>query len=250
MKVLARLSFALGGLVLLGLLWHAATASGLVPKIYLPTPRGAFDALHWGFTEGDLAHQAIETLMRMIWGWLLASLIAVLIGALLGVWEEGALYLNPLLEFVRPLPASAVVPVAIVFFGLTPGMVIGVVAFGSLWPTLLATVHGFASVDPRLKEVSRVLALGKLEYVLKIGLPNAVTDILGGMRVSMTIALILSIVGEMLSGQPGLGTAILLAGRSYQSADLFAGIALLGLIGLVTNALLQRCEAHLLRWRS
>lgn len=249
MSVASRSLHALAGLFLLGLLWYAVTVTGLVGKIYLPTPRAAAEALVWGFREGELADQTMQTTLRMLWGWLLASLIAIILGATLGVWSQGRVYVGPLLEFIRPLPASAVVPVAIVFFGLTPAMVIGVVAFGSLWPTLLATVHGFATVEPRLKEVAHVLGLGKLSFVMKVGLPNAVPDIVSGMKLSMTVALILSIVGEMLTGQPGLGTAILLAGRAFQSADLFAGIVVLGLIGLVSNSVLQRCENYLLRWR-
>lgn len=249
MSSMAKLVNALGGMLLLWAIWHAATLSGMVPKIYLPTPHAAAEALMWGLREGDLAEQGRATMLRMLWGWLLASFIAIALGALLGVWKQGRLYLGPLLEFIRPLPASAIVPVAIVFFGLTPAMVVGVIAFGSLWPTLLATAHGFSSIDPRLKEVSHVLGLSKLEFIAKIGLPNAVPDILAGMKLSMTIALILSIVGEMLTGQIGLGTAILLAGRSYQSADLFAGILVLGLIGVVSNAVLHRCELWLLRWR-
>ena len=249
MTVTAKAANAGCGLLVLGLTWYALSASGLVSKIYLPTPRSAVSALAWGFSAGDLAQQSIETTLRMLWGWLIASLVAVALGALMGVWRRGRELLSPLLEFIRPLPASAVVPIAIVLFGLTPGMVIGVIAFGSLWPTLLATVHGFASIEPRLQEVSKVLGLTRLQFILKIGLPNAVPDILSGMRLSLTIALILSIVGEMLTGQPGLGTAVLLAGRAFQSADLFAGLIVLGLIGLITNTALQRLERRLLRWR-
>lgn len=249
MRYRTNIGNAFAGLFLLWALWYGATAYGMVNKIYLPTPHDAFDALLFGFREGELGEQALQTTLRMLWGWLLASLIAIALGALLGIWSNGRAYLNPILEFLRPLPASAVMPVAIVFFGLTPAMVTGVIAFGSLWPTLLATVHGFSSVEPRLWEVATVLGLSRMQFTLKIGLLSAVPDILSGMRLSLTVALILSIVGEMLTGQPGLGTAILMAGRSYQSSDLFAGIIVLGAIGLVTNAALHRIELHLLRWK-
>ena len=250
MSLRSKLVNAVLGLLLLAASWYALSATGLVSKIFLPSPRNAFNALTWGFTQGDLAEQTAETTVRMLWGWLIASLIAIALGALMGVWRQARDFLAPLLEFIRPLPASAVVPVALVLFGLTPGMVIGVIAFGSLWPTLLATAHGFASIDPRLQEVAKVLGLSRFQFIVKIGLPNAVPDVLAGMRLSLTIALILAIVGEMMTGQSGLGTAVLLAGRAFQSADLFAGLIVLGLIGLVTNTALQRIERHLLRWRA
>jgi ABC-type nitrate/sulfonate/bicarbonate transport system permease component len=114
---------------------------------------------------------------------------------------------------------------------------------------LLGTVHGFASVEPRLNEVARCLGLSRAAYVWKIGLPNALPDILAGMRLSMTVALIVAVVGEMIASQEGLGQAILLAARSFRASELFAGIVLLGAIGFASNALLALAERRLLRWQ-
>jgi ABC-type nitrate/sulfonate/bicarbonate transport system permease component len=114
---------------------------------------------------------------------------------------------------------------------------------------LLATANGFGQIEPRLHEVGRLLRLSPLAFIWKIGLPNALPDALAGMRVSLTVALILAIVGEMLASQPGLGQAILLAARSFRSADLFAGVALLGAIGLLSNSALNLVERRALRWQ-
>ena len=95
----------------------------------------------------------------MIYGWLLASLVGVVLGAVIGVSQAARAYVEPMLEFLRPLPASAMMPVAIAILGLTDAMVLAVIAFGALWPMLLATVHGFAAVEPRLYQVSRALGL-------------------------------------------------------------------------------------------
>jgi sulfonate transport system permease protein len=91
--------------------------------------------------------------------------------------------------------------------------------------------------------------LSHLAYVGKIGLPNAVPDILAGMRLSLTVALILAVIGEMLSGQEGLGSAILLAARAFRAADLYAGLVLLGLVGLLSSYGLIWVERRLTRWR-
>lgn len=128
-------------------------------------------------------------------------------------------------------------------------MVLGVVVFGSVWPTLVATVQGFAAVEPRLKDVARVMHLSQAAFIWKIGLPNAVPDIIAGMRLSLTAALILSVIGEMLSGQEGLGTAILLAARAFRAPELYAGIAMLGLVGLVSSYGLLLAERRIVRWR-
>ena len=232
------------------LLWHLVAQARLVSPVFLPGPERVWDALVYGLTEGDLTIKTLRTIERMIFGWLLASMIGILIGAMIGVSDTARAYCEPTLEFLRPLPASAMMPVAIVLLGLSDSMVLAVIAFGALWPMLLATVHGFAAVEPRLYQVSRALGLSYSAVIWKIALPSAMPDILAGMRIGLTIALILAVVGEMLASRPGLGQAILLAARSFQSADLYAGVVLLGLIGYASGTLLSVVEQHLLRWRA
>lgn len=231
-------------------LWAAVAGLKLVSPVFLPSPAATWQALSAGFTRGELLALSAGTVERMVYGWALASLAGIALGAVIGSSRVLREWLAPTLELMRPLPASAIVPVVIAFVGLSPAMVLIVVVFGSVWPVLLATVHGFASVEPRLHEVSRVLGLSRPAYVWKVGLPNALPDALAGMRIALTVALILAVVGEMLASQQGLGTAILLAARSFRSADLFAGVVLLGAIGLASNALLTLAERQLLRWKN
>jgi ABC-type nitrate/sulfonate/bicarbonate transport system permease component len=232
-------------------LWWAASHAGWISRVFLPTPEATFASLQDGLaTGGELAAFTLATVLRMLQGWLLASLIGIGLGALIGISPTARAYLQPTLEFVRPLPASALLPLAIAMFGLSPAMVLFVVAFGAMWPVLLATVHGFAAVEPRLVEVARCLQMSRSAFVWKVGLPNALPDILAGMRLSMTVSLIVAVVGEMIASQPGLGQAILLAARAFRASELFAGIALLGVIGFVSNALLSLAERKLLNWQS
>lgn len=238
-------------------LWWAASHGGWVNRVFLPTPEATVESLAQGLGlvagqgegAGELGGFTLATIGRMLAGWLLASLLGIALGALIGSSAAARAWLQPTLEFIRPLPASAVMPLAVSIFGLSAGMVLAVVAFGAMWPVLLATVHGLASVHERLREVAAALQLPRRAFLWKIGLPNALHDILAGMRLSMTVSLIVSIVGEMIATQPGLGQAILLAARSFRASDLFAGIVLLGAIGFVSNALLALAEARLLKWQ-
>ena len=238
-----------GVLAALVALWWAASHAGWVSRVFLPTPEATAASLAEGL-RGDLLGYTLATVGRMLEGWLLASVFGVVLGAAIGVSPSVRAWVQPTLEFIRPLPASALLPLAISIFGLNPAMVLFVVAFGAMWPVLLATVHGFAAVEPRLSEVARCLQLPRAAFVWKIGLPNALPDILAGMRLSMTISLIVAVVGEMIASQSGLGQAILLAARSFRASELFAGIALLGLIGFASNALLAVTEKKLLRWQN
>jgi ABC-type nitrate/sulfonate/bicarbonate transport system permease component len=235
--------------VLVVALWQIQADFGWISRIYLPSPVATWDALVKGFESGVLGMRTLATIERMIYGWLFASLAGIALGSLIGSSKAAREYLQPMLEYLRPMPAAALIPVAIPILGLTEQMVLSVTAFAALWPTLLGTIHGFASVEERLVEVTRVLRLSRLAYIFKIALPNALPDILAGMRLSLTYALILAVVGEMLTSREGLGSFILNASRFYQAPNVFAGAALLGLIGYLTTVLMNLAERRLLRWR-
>jgi ABC-type nitrate/sulfonate/bicarbonate transport system permease component len=231
-------------------LWQLIADWRLVSPVFLPGPDRAWASLVRGFSTGDLLEKLNGTLWHMALGWFLASLVGIIVGALVGSSKVMRSYLAPTLEFLRPLPVSAIIPVAIALFGLTQGMALFVIAFGAIWPTLLATVHGFAAVEPRLYEVARVLHLSRLAVIFKIALPSASPDILSGMRLSLTVALILAVVCEMLAGLDGLGHWVLLSARAFRSADLFAGVILLGITGYVTSVAMSMAEHRLLAWQA
>lgn len=230
-------------------LWQYVADARLISPAFLPGPDRAWAALVDGMIHRDLTNKLISTVMRMINGWLLASTLGIAFGALIGISPTARAYLLPTLEMIRPLPASAIIPVCIAFFGLSERMVLAVIGFGALWPMLLATIHGFAAVEPRLYEVARALGLSRWDVIRKIALPSAMPDILAGMRIGLTIALILAVVGEMLTSTEGLGQWVLFAGRSFRASDLFAGVILLGAVGYVSATLLGAVERYLLRWR-
>lgn len=246
------LSSALGSVLVLGLVmggWWIVSELQWVSKVFLPTPQATWNSLIEGLREGALWEQSVETLRRMFEGWLAACAAGIALGAMVGTSAAARAWLQPLLEFIRPLPASAVMPLAISMFGLGPNMVLFVVAFGAMWPVLLSTLHGFAHVEYRLREVSAALQMSRWAFIRKVALPSAMPDILAGMRLSMTVSLIVAVVGEMIASQTGLGQAILMAARSFRASELFAGIALLGAIGFAANALLAGAEKWLLRWQ-
>lgn len=231
-------------------MWQVVANLRLVSPVFLPGPDRAWASLVRGFTEGDLMAKVVGTLEHMVFGWLVASILGIALGALIGSSRRARDYIAPMLEFLRPLPVSAVIPLAIALLGLSQAMALSVIAFGAIWPMLLATVHGFAAVEPRLYEVARSLHMSRMAVIFKIGLPSASPDILAGMRLSVTVSLILSVVCEILAGLDGLGHWILLSARAFRSADLFAGVILLGVIGYLSSLIVALAERKLLVWRT
>lgn len=241
----AALGFAVGVL----LVWHALSTLKVISPLFFPTPLRTLGELWAQVTDGRLWPPLAATALRMAYGWLAASLLGIALGALIASSRLVRAMFQPLLEFLRPLPASAVIPVAVLAFGLSDRMSTAVIAFGSIWPVLLASVHGFGSVDARLQEVAQALRMPWPERFRKILLPSAMPDILAGARVGLAVALILAVVTEMQASLPGLGQNILMAQRSFRSPELYAGVLVLGLMGFAASALLQAIERHMLRWR-
>ena len=231
-------------------LWQVIAKLKLVSPVFLPGPDRAWSSLIRGFASGDLWNMLLGTLGHMAFGWFIASIAGIGLGTMIGSSRTMRRYVAPSLEFLRPLPVSAIIPVAIALLGLTQSMALSVIAFGAVWPMLLATIHGFAAVEPRLYEVARSLHLSRAAVIFKIALPSASPDILSGMRLSLTVALILSVVCEILAGLDGLGHWVLLSARAFRSADLFAGVMLLGVIGYLTALAMSIAEKRLLRWRT
>ncbi len=241
---------SLGVLALLLALWQWAASRELISPVFFPAPTQSFESLREQMGSADFWDAFRQTLSRMFLGFATASLAGVVLGAAIGLSPRIRDYIEPTLELIRPLPASALVPVFVMLLGLNDRMIVAAIAFSSLWPVLLNTVHGFKTIEPRLLEVARILHLSRLETIWKIALPNAMPDIFAGLRLSLTVSLILAVVTEMLAGIVGLGQNITLAARAFRSADLYAGIIVLGAIGYLSNVLLERVERHLLRWRT
>jgi ABC-type nitrate/sulfonate/bicarbonate transport system permease component len=103
----------------------------------------------------------LATIRHMMVGLAIAACLGIGLGALIGTSAKARAYLTPTLEFLRPFPSSAIIPVTIAFFGLTESMMLAVIAFGALWPILMATIHGFVTVEPRLRDVSQALGLSR-----------------------------------------------------------------------------------------
>jgi len=244
-RALAAILFTL----LVFVVWQAAIDSGLVNRIFVAAPLSAIDVIAERAANGTLWTTTAATAQRLLAGWIAAVGIAMLLGTAVGNSRAAHQYLSPTLEFFRPLPASAVIPVAVLFFGLTTKMSTFVIAFGALWPVLLSAIHGFVSVPRELREVASTLEMGRLRYIFTIAIPSASVDIMAGLRISLSLALILTVVTEMQASLPGLGYELFLAQRTYRSADLYAGLMTLGVFGFLINQALLLTERRLMRWK-
>jgi ABC-type nitrate/sulfonate/bicarbonate transport system permease component len=248
-KRLAGPAASVGVLALAVVAWKLAADTRVVNPLWFPGPERALGTLWTWIVSGEIWDPLGRTVWRMLAGWLAASALGIAVGAAIASSPLARALFEPTAEFLRPLPASAVLPAAILLLGLSDAMILFVVVFGSIWPILLGAIHGFRSLDPRLGDVARMLRITGWQRAVKLQLPSALPDIFAGMRVSIAIALIITVASEMLSSQPGIGQRMLFAARAFRSQEIFAGIVVLGALGFATNHAMQRVEDRLLRWR-
>jgi ABC-type nitrate/sulfonate/bicarbonate transport system permease component len=230
-------------------LWQIGSATGIIDPVSLPEVSTIFDAWWNAVSDGDLATALGPSLERIFAGFGLAVLIGVPLGLLMGTVRFFYRLLEPLTEFIRPIPSAAYIPVAILFLGIGDEMKIFVICLACLFPILLNTFSGVRNIDPVLVDTGRTFGVSRLEALRAIVLPAALPNVLTGMRISIGLALIVAVVSEMIAGNSGIGYFILNNQRIFRVPEMFAGIFTLGLLGFLVNLLFLQAEAFLLRWR-
>jgi ABC-type nitrate/sulfonate/bicarbonate transport system permease component len=237
-------------IIVLLLGWEIASATALIDPVALPRVSTVVLAWWQSVANGTILKALMPSLWRIFAGFGLATLVAVPLGLLMGTVNFIFRLLEPLTEFIRPIPSSAYIPVAILFLGIGDEMKIFVIFLACLFPILLNSVGGVRGVDPVLIDTGRTFGLSRLAAMRQIVLPAALPNILTGMRISLGLALIVAVVAEMISGNSGIGYFILNNQRIFRVPEMFAGILTLGLLGFLINMLFLQAEHWLLRWRT
>ncbi len=241
----------LGGfavLLALLLLWEAISDAGLVNAVYVPPITRIVSALARLLTDGELPRQLAGSAVRFAYGYGAATVLGLVIGLAMGYFRAGYLLLEPVIELLRPLPPPAIIPLAILFLGIENQMKVFVIAFACFFPIVVNTIQGVAGVDKVLLDTARTFGFGTREILGKIVLPAASPNIIAGMRISLAIALILTVISEMVASNDGIGFFILDSERAFRIADMYAGIFTLMVAGYLLNRLFVLFESRALSW--
>ncbi|MEV4169586.1 ABC transporter permease [Nonomuraea sp. NPDC049709] len=198
-------------------------------------------------TDGAIDN-LLPSLGRMFSGWVLAALIGVLLGMLLGRSRTATDYVNPLIEFGRSIPPPLLLPVFLVLFQAGLSTQLATIVFGVIWPVLLNSIDGARSLDRTYLETAAVFNLTVQQRLWVVLLPAASPKIFAGLRLSLSLALILMVITELIGGTNGIGYQLLQAQRSFDGAGVWAAIALLGVLGYVVNSLFVLAERRVLVW--
>lgn len=228
-------------------LWELAIRSGVLDFSYLPPPSGVAIGLTELIANGELFGNLRHTLTAALTGWAVAALVGIVVGTVLGLVKPVWNLSMASLEALRALPIVAFVPVAVLLLGFTLRMEMTVAFYAALWPILLHTIAGMRALDNRRTEVGRVMRLSRWAQLWKLRLPAATPLIIVGLRLGLSVALVLTLVAEMVGNPAGMGFALIQAGQALQPGQMFAYVVVIGASGIVLNATLVSVARVVLR---
>lgn len=250
-KISKRKTFFLGltAFIVLLLLWCSATYSGVVDPLFLPTPSKTLTAMNDMISTG-FATDIMVTVFRVLIGFAVALVVALPLGVLIGAYEPIAAFFEPLFSFIRYMPASAFIPLFIFWIGIGESEKVAVIILGSLPQLVLMIANDIRNVDASLIEVSYTLGTNTTNVLWKVILPKSWPDILNTIRIVLGWAWTYIIVAEMVGASSGIGYSILQAQRTMKVDDIFVGIFVLGVIGLIVDNLLKYLNRFLFPWNT
>jgi len=235
--------------ILLGLaIWELAPRLGLVPAQYIPPASVVLPELFRLTTTGAFWMDVRGTLSGWAVGLTLSVCTAIPLGLTIGVNPYLYRATRAVVEFLRPIPSVALIPLAILVFGITFDMKVFLVTFATFWPLLIQSIYGVQDVDPVARDTARMFGLGRIAIFFKVTLPSAAPYIATGLRLASALGIILAITAELVAGVDGLGRSILLAQSAGDNDTMYAVIVATGLVSYLLSAALRRLERRVLRW--
>src|SRR5215475_6127386 len=239
------------GVLIFFLAAELVTRLEIVPPIYLPRASTVLYRMFDLLQDPSFLRQVLATLQAWAVGLSLAIVVSAPLGVLIGTSELAYKMSSPVIEFMRPIPSVALIPLGILLWGQGFSMKIILVAYAATWPILFNTVYGVHDVDPIAVQTARCFGLKQSAILSRICLPSAAPFIFTGIRISAAIALIVVVGAELLaSADSGIGSYILFVSLNGGQMDsVLAGAAIAGIIGAMINSVLGLIDRRFFGWR-
>ncbi|MFD7077311.1 ABC transporter permease [Nocardioides sp. NPDC057577] len=236
------------GLLVVVALAEALPRLGIVNDSYLPPASAMFAELVDQLGEATFWADLGATLR----GWAIGLAIAMAAGIVLGVVIGSVGFLRDLtastIEFLRPIPSVALIPLVVLLYGSRPTSALILVVYASFWQILVQVLYGVADVDPVVRDTARSYRFSRLTTVRTVVWPTALPYVMTGFRLAASVALILEITAELIIGVPGLGKSIGVAQSSGAVEKTYALVIVVGIIGVIVNLVARALERRTLRW--
>ncbi|MGH6645968.1 ABC transporter permease [Aquabacterium sp.] len=235
------------GLILPLLMWAVLAGTGTLDPVFLPGPGVVLERTKAWWADGLLGDMGISV-MRVVVGWALSALIAIPLGLFIGTWRSVQALLEPLMDFVRYMPAVAFVPLVMVWVGIDEGAKIAIIFIGTFFQMVLMVAEDVRRVPLPQIEAAQTMGATRVEILEKVIVPSVKPALLDTLRITMGWAWTYLVVAELVAANSGLGYAILKAQRFLQTDKIFAGILLIGLIGLLIDQVFRLAHRKAFPW--
>jgi ABC-type nitrate/sulfonate/bicarbonate transport system permease component len=228
--------------------WELISRTGVISEKDLPSMSTSFHELWRLMQTGAFWTAFLQTVRGWALGLAVATVLAVPIGIFLGSSEFAARAFRVPIEFLRPIPSAALIPLLFLTLGTTLKSEVFLAAFGAFWPLLVQTMYGVHDVDPIALDTARSFGLSRFDRLWRVKLPSAVPYIATGLRISSTVALILAFTAELFMGTPGLGQKVNYAQAFGLDDQLYAYALATGFLGVLIHLAMSAVERRALRW--
>lgn len=215
--------------------WTLLATFGAVNRVFLPSPGDVVHRVVTWFTDDDLLSDIGISSFRVVVGWALSALIAIPLGLLIGTFRAIQAALEPLTDFIRYMPAVAFIPLVMLWIGIDEGAKIGIIFIGTFFQMVLMVAEDVRRVPMAQIEAAQTMGATRLEVIEQVIVPSSKPALLDTLRVTMGWAWTYLVVAELVAANSGLGYAIIKAQRFLQTDKIFAGIILIGAIGLAMD---------------
>ena len=220
-------------------LWCILTFGGFVSDLFLPSPLEVVRKIGEMYREGTLWANCYESTMRVVVGWIWSVIVAVPVGMLMANSKKFAAFIQPIIEFARYLPVVALVPLTILYLGIGESQKDTIIFLGTFFQLVLMVCDTVSSVDQNLINAARTLGASKWQIYKEVIFPAALPGLMDDFRLTIGWAWTYLVVAEMVAASNGLGYMILRSQRYLATDTIFAGLILIGIIGLVTDFLFR-----------
>jgi ABC-type nitrate/sulfonate/bicarbonate transport system permease component len=221
---------------------------GILPRDHFPPISETIGTLVEQLGEADFWEAVGNTLQGWALGLAIAAALAIPIGIVIGSSRMLYRALRGLIEFLRPIPSVALIPLAILIYGTGLQSKVFLAAFACFWQLLVATLYGVQDVDPVATDTARSFGFSRVQRLFRVTLPSAVPYIATGLRIASAVSLILTVTAELVIGSAGLGRSINLARSGGNEELMYALILTTGVLGVLLNWIFMRAERRVLRW--
>lgn len=224
--------------VLILVLWEWSVSAGTLNGNVIPAPSTLLKTFVGLITSGKLQEGLIISIKRVLIGFILAGVIGVIIGFLMGLFASFNRVMSSLVNILRPIPTIALTPIFIIVLGVGEATNISIILVGAVWSILLNTTAGVMSVDRKLMELAYVYRLHKRDIIFKIILPSALYNIITGLRLGIGGAWMSVVAAEMIGATSGIGYMIMFAKSLAQAATMYVLVLVIGVIGFIIDKVL------------